>query len=83
MDNRKIRLFDSMGAGRDYQDDLLRKISQTLKQEVALYRVWETEKVNGMEEQNDSNNCGVFVTAWAENALITGRVNNCIKRGNE
>jgi len=36
-----------------------------------------------MEKQNDSNNCGVFVTAWAENALITGRVNNCIKRGNE
>jgi len=65
------------------EDDLLRKISQTLKQEVAPYRVWETEKVNGMEEQNDSNNCGVFVTAWAENALITGKVNNCIKRGHE
>ena len=29
------------------------------------------------------NNCGIYVTAWAENALATGEVVNCIKAGEE
>jgi len=39
--------------------------------------------MNGMTKQEDSNNCGIFVTAWAENAARVGRVKNCIKIGKE
>ena len=47
------------------------------------YGGWTDEIVEGMEKQNDMNNCGIYVTAWAENAMATGEVGNCIKTGEE
>ena len=36
-----------------------------------------------MEKQTDMNNCGIYVTAWAENALAIGKITNCFKAGEE
>ena len=36
-----------------------------------------------MQLQGDTNNCGIFVTAWAENARNTGKIQNCLKIGDE
>jgi hypothetical protein len=81
--SRKIKLYDSAGTGHVYQTKLLESVANELKQEVPPYSVWKSEVAQGMERQKDSNNCGVFVSAWAENALKVGRIENCIKAGEE
>ena len=81
--SRKIKLYDSAGTGHVYQTKLLESVANELKQEVPPYSVWESEVAQGMERQLDSNNCGVFVSSWAENALKVGRIENCIKAGKE
>ena len=83
MGKKIVKLYDSMGTGLTYQIELLRVIVSTMNTEVHPYRGWSYEIVEGMERQKDMNNCGVYVTAWAETAIATGKVANCIKVGEE
>jgi hypothetical protein len=83
MSSRKIKMYDLLGIGKKYQQTLLRVNSQTLYEEVNPRGMWSTEVVVGMERQRDSFNCGVFVTAWAESAKIGGKVENCLREGEE
>ena len=80
---RKIRLYDPIGMRKDYQQTILDVISQTLLEEVTPRGVWNTQIVDGMDRQIDSFNCGVFVTAWAESAKRGGKVENCLRAGDE
>ena len=83
MSSRKIKLYDPLGIGQEYQQALLDVISQTLCEEVAPRGKWSTEIVEGMERQKDSFNCGVFVTAWTESAKRGGKIENCLRKGKE
>ena len=81
MRERVVRLYDSMGTGWRYQIDLLREIVSTMNTEVPPYGGWSHEIVENMTRQMDMNNCGIYVTAWAENAVQLGEVVNCIQVG--
>ena len=81
VDRRSIKLFDSLGTNHKYQHDLLKIVSQTLKDEIYPRNEWKYEIVEGMQQQSDTYTCGIFVTAWAENAKNTGWVQNCLNIG--
>ena len=83
MRNKVVKLYDSMGIGLQYQTELLSVIVSTMDAEVHPYGGWTAEVVEGMEVQKDMNSCGIYVTAWAENAMATGEVANCIIAGEE
>ena len=83
MDIRKIQLYDSMNSGKEYQKHLLERIASTLKTEVPPYTVWRTYINNTINQQTDGFNCGIYVTAWADSAMQTGEIRNCLKNGQE
>ena len=83
MGNKVVKLYDSMGVGLQYQTELLSMIVSTMNAEVQPYVGWTEEVIERMEMQKDMNSCGIYVTAWAENAMAKGEVVNCIKVGEE